>query len=72
MSAQDQGRAVTNAIASTSSADINRLVDAANSSKEKRRELAEIKAKAKAKLEAEQKANEEAAVRVSSPQAGWK
>jgi hypothetical protein len=51
---------VTKAIADTTSSDLNRISDAANSSKEKRR----INAEGKAKREAAQQAKEEAAVRV--------
>ena len=60
MSEQSASQEVTKAIASTKTADLNRMVDAANSSKEKRRQLAEEKAR---KEEDEQKAKE-AAVRV--------
>lgn len=63
MSGQSASQEVTKAIANTSTRDINRMVGAANSSKEKRRKLAEEKAR----REAEQKAKEEAAVRVSHP-----
>jgi hypothetical protein len=49
------------AIANTDTKDINRMVDAANSSKAKRQKLAEEKAQREAQL----KAKEEAAVCVS-------
>ncbi|KAF1362264.1 hypothetical protein EJ07DRAFT_175498 [Lizonia empirigonia] len=55
MSNASAGKEVTQAIANTSTADLNRIHDAANSSKEKRRELAAIKEKR------EQKDKEEAA-----------
>ena len=61
MSNQSAGKEVTEAIASSSSGNISRIVDAASSSKKKRRELAE----AKARHDAELKAAEEA-VRVPS------
>lgn len=61
MSDQSASQEVTKAIANTSTKDINVMVDAANSSKAKRRRLAEEKAR----LDAKQKAEGEAAVRIS-------
>jgi len=61
MSGQSASQEVTKAIADTDTKDVNRMVDAANSSKDKRRKNADEKAR----REAEQKAKEEAAVRAS-------
>lgn len=55
---QSASREVTAAIANTDTKDINRMVDAANSSKAKRQKLAEDKAR----RDAEQREKKEAAV----------
>lgn len=63
MSDSNASRDVTQAIANSSTKDINAMVDAANSSKQKRQMLAE----ARARREREAKEAEEAAVRVAHP-----
>jgi hypothetical protein len=62
MSGQSASQEVTKAIAGSSTGDINRMVDTANSSKEKRRKNAEEKAKREREAQQKAKDAEEAAV----------